>query len=130
MKPLFIFLLLPAFLSAQSQFCIKNETPSSRYQYRVQYACGSDTTAMQWTPWYEIPSGPAMSVCIVDDDFGCPGQWVARSFQVRTATSNNMVTLSIPENYPGPRSYLIDPNNENSTGNIVWDYQNAARIYQ
>lgn len=128
MKMFLLALLLPCCAGAQNQFCITNETPSISYQYRAEYTCGAASNG-QWTAWYEVPSGPSMQVCIVDDDFACPGNWHARTFQVRTGTSNNMVTLTVPENYPGERQYLIDPLNENTTGNIVWQAPNTARIY-
>lgn len=129
MKAFLLLLLLPLGLSAQAQFCIKNETTSNNYQYRVQYTCPDNPDINVWTTWYKIGAGPEVNACIADEDFKCPGDWAAKTIEVRTGTSNNMVSIKFPATYPGETKRLIDAQNDNLTGNLVWEFMNTVRIY-
>lgn len=129
MKLLFIILITPFALFAQKQFCVQNDTPSNNYQYHVEYTCANSPDTGIWSDWYQIGEGPKNATCIADEDFTCEGKWTAKTIEVRTGTSNNMVTIKLPEQYPSGRFFLIDPLNENQTGNISWDFINQVLIY-
>jgi hypothetical protein len=127
-----LLLLIAAGLQAQTQseFCIKNGTYSNNYQIRVEYSCpsGSHGETMAYTNWYEINAGPNNGTCIPNDDFMCKNEWIAKTIEVRTGTSNNAVTISVPSGYPSERKMLIDPLNENMAGAITWQFLNAVVI--
>lgn len=127
-----LLLLIAAGLQAQTQseFCVKNATYSNNYQIRVEYSCpsGSSGQTMAYTNWYEINAGPSNGTCIPNDDFMCKNEWTAKTIEVRTGTSNNAVTISVPGSYPSERKMLIDPLNENMAGAITWQFLNAVVI--
>lgn len=133
MKSLFTILLFGIAIFAKAQapeFCVKNDTHSSNYQFRIEYICPNDAkNATHWTNWYKIDEGPNIGTCIPTDDFSCKTGWVAKTFEVRTGTSANAADLSLPANYPSTKLTLIDPLNDNAVGTIVWEFLNSVRIF-
>lgn len=112
------------------EFCIKNETNSSNYQFRIEYTCPNDgKNATHWSNWYRIDGGPNIGTCIPADDFSCKTAWVARTFEVRTGTSDNAVNMSLPGDYPSAKLTLIDPLNDNAVGTFVWEFLNSVRVF-
>jgi hypothetical protein len=126
-----VFFSIACLANAQNtQFCVKNDTHSSNYQFRIEYTCPDDgKNSTHWTNWYKIDEGPNIGTCIPADDFSCKSGWTARTFEVRTGTSENAADLSIPAEYPSTKLTLIDPLNDNAVGTIVWEFLNSVRIF-
>jgi len=131
MKSLFTIILisLAAFAQAQTpEFCIKNDTHSDNYQFRIAYTCSDDNSATTWSNWIKIGEGPNIATCINADDLKCKS-WTALTLEVRTGNSANTANLSAPSNGNITKMTLIDPLNDNVVGTISWDSANTVRIF-
>jgi hypothetical protein len=133
MKSLLTILLisLAGFANAQTpEFCVKNDTHSNNYQFRIEYTCPTDgKNTTQWTNWYKMGEGPDIGTCIPNTDLACKTDWVPLTLEVRTGNSANTASLKAPEGNTISKITLIDPLNDNAVGTISWDIITAARIF-
>lgn len=131
MKSLFtiILLSLAAFAQAQApEFCIKNDTHSDNYQFRIAYTFSDDNSAANWSSWIKIGEGPNIATCINADDLKYKS-WTAVTLEVRTGNSANTANISAPINGNISKMTLIDPLNDNAVCIISWDSANTVRIF-
>jgi hypothetical protein len=125
-----VFFSIACFANAQNpEFCIKNDTHSNNYQFRIEYICPTDNNVTHWTEWYKIDEGPNIGTCIKDDDFSCKSGWVAKTLEVRTGNSANAASINAPAGGNITKMTLIDPLNDNAVATISWDALNMVRIF-
>ena len=124
-----VFFSIACFAKAQNpEFCIKNNTHSDNYQFRIAYTCSDDNSATKWSNWIKIGEGPNLATCINADDLKCKS-WTAVTLEVRTGMSANIANLSAPSNGNITKMTLIDPLNDNVVGTISWESANTVRIF-
>ena len=133
------FLLLFAMFMAQLSFsqspinfCVKNETTCSNYQFRVLYRCGT-SGAFSWSNWISIPAGPNQGGCTSDAGEGCnfnssPNPMQVSKVEVKSTASGTTVQLTAV--YPTSGYHATIACSFGGTGvSVDWEANSYARIH-